>query len=63
LTGHEPHLTEMISSLLKSDKPLVIDLKKGGLCSLSARYPLGNGRAVLNWLLTPAQLHLFNPAF
>lgn len=63
LVGHEPHLTEMISSLLKSAKPLVIDLKKGGLCSLTVNYPLGNESGVLNWLLTPAQLHLFNPAF
>jgi phosphohistidine phosphatase len=63
LVGHEPHLTEMISSLLKSNKPLVIDLKKGGLCSLTVSRPLGNESAVLNWLLTPAQLNLFNPAF
>jgi phosphohistidine phosphatase len=59
--GHEPHLTEMISSLLKSKKPLDIDFKKGGLCCLSVIYPLGNESAVLNWLLTPAQLHLFDP--
>lgn len=63
LVGHEPHLTEMISSLLKSNKPLDIDFKKGGLCCLSVRYPLGNESAVLNWLLTPAQLHLFKPSF
>lgn len=62
LVGHEPHLTEMISSLLKSDRPLMIDLKKGGLCSLSVGYPLSNESAVLNWILTPAQLNLFNPA-
>ncbi len=63
LVGHEPHLSEMVSRLLKSDKPLVIDFKKGGLCCLSLRYPPGSDRAVLNWLLTPAQLDLFNPAF
>jgi phosphohistidine phosphatase len=63
LVGHEPHLTEMISSLLKSGTPLVIDLKKGGLCCLSVHYPPGNESAILNWLLPPAQLHLFNPAF
>jgi len=52
--GHEPHLTEMVSSLLKCRKPLEIDLKKGGLCCLS----VAQESAVLNWLLTPAQLAL-----
>ncbi len=54
LVGHEPHLSEMISSLLKSDKPLNIDFKKGGLCNLS----ISAGTATLNWLLTPTQLGL-----
>ena len=56
--GHEPHLTQMISQLLKSDTPLNIYLKKGGLCSLCITYPLGPDSAILNWLLTPAQLGL-----
>jgi len=54
LVGHEPHLTEMICSLLKCTTPLTIDLKKGGLCALS----LQQGEATLNWLLTPLQLGL-----
>ena len=54
LVGHEPHLTEMVSSLLKCRNPLAIDFKKGGLCCLSAVPP----NAVLNWLLTPTQLGL-----
>ena len=54
LVGHEPHLTDMISSLLKSSTPLVIDFKKGSLCSLS----ISNGSAALNWLLTSTQLGL-----
>ena|ERR1035437_3170404 len=52
--GHEPHLTQMISCLLKCDKPLEIDFKKGGLCCLTLR-PAG---ATFNWLLTPSQLGL-----
>lgn len=52
LVGHEPHLTEMISSLMKCKKPLAIDFKKGGLCSLS----ISPGKATFNWLLTPTQL-------
>ena len=54
--GHEPHFTEMISALLKSDEPLAIDLKKGGLCCLTIEQPSDHQTAVLNWLLTPAQL-------
>jgi phosphohistidine phosphatase len=58
LVGHEPHLTEMISCLLKSDGPLAIDFKKGALCSLTITHALSRPSAVLNWLLTPAQLGL-----
>jgi phosphohistidine phosphatase len=58
LIGHEPHLTQMISCLLKCSNPLEIDFKKGGLCCLSVKYPLGNENAILNWLLTPTQLGL-----
>ena len=54
--GHEPHLTDMISTLLKCDNPLHIDFKKGGLCSLTIQYPLKNTSAILNWLMTPTQL-------
>jgi phosphohistidine phosphatase len=52
LVGHEPHLTHLISSLLKSSKPLAIDLKKGALCSVG----LEGSDAILNWLLTSSQL-------
>ncbi|MDE2215410.1 MAG: phosphohistidine phosphatase SixA, partial [Candidatus Omnitrophica bacterium] len=41
LVGHQPHLTQMISRLLQSNKELLIDLKKGGLCSLSLQGPKG----------------------
>ena len=52
LVGHEPHLTEMISALLESERHLFIDFKKGGLCCLdlpqssgkrSARYSSNEG--------------------
>lgn len=58
LVGHEPHLTEMISSLLKSPRALPIDFKKGGLCSVSIDPSAGQRQAILNWLLTPTQLGL-----
>ena len=60
LVGHEPHLTEMISSLLKSNKPLNINFKKGGLCCLSVDQPWGHSSAIFNWLLTPTQLGLIS---
>jgi len=50
--GHEPHLSEMISAALKCNKPLLIDFKKGGLCSLTVK----QSNAVLNWLLSSKQL-------
>ncbi len=60
--GHEPHLSEMISHLLKSNKPLNIDFKKGGLCCLSINEAPGHPNAILNWLLTPTQLGLMAPS-
>jgi len=55
LVGHEPHLTGMISCLLKSPEGLDIDLKKGGLCGLTLQNWAAKS-AVLNWLLTPKHL-------
>jgi phosphohistidine phosphatase len=60
LVGHEPHLTGMISSLLKSDEPLSIDFKKGGLCCLSVNGPPEEPNAILDWLLTSTQLGLMS---
>ncbi len=59
LVGHEPHLTQLVSQLLKS-KPLSIDFKKGGLCCLSVENSSDGLVAVLNWLLTPSQLNLMS---
>ena len=61
LVGHQPHLTELISSLLKSKIHLSIDLKKGALCCLKIPAALGPSGAVLNWLLTPKQLNALKP--
>jgi len=58
LVGHEPHLTEMISSLLKAPEALDIDLKKGGLCYLSIDRTSKKTMASLIWLLTPTQVEL-----
>ena len=56
LVGHEPFLSEFISSLIAGTTSVPIVMKKAGLCKLttdSLRY----GRcATLEWLLTPKQL-------
>jgi phosphohistidine phosphatase len=58
LVGHEPYLSELISTLTSGETRVAIDFKKGGLCKLeidSLRY----GRcATLAWLLTPRQMGL-----
>lgn len=56
LVGHEPHLSELISFLLMGTKTLPLNLKKGGLCHLSADFPVKPGSAHLHSLLSPAQL-------
>jgi len=54
LAGHEPHMTELMSELLKSNRHLNIDFKKGGLGLLSIEKDPTDG--TLQWLLTPEQL-------
>ena len=56
LVGHEPFLGGFISGLISGGPECRIELKKGGLCTISADR-LGPDRcAQLEWLLTPAQL-------
>ena len=56
LVGHEPDLSRLISHLISGDSDVSIELKKGGLCKLTAgKLTLGQC-ATLNWLLTPKQL-------
>ena len=61
LVGHEPHLTEMVSCLLNCKVPLMINLKKGGLCSVTLPDDGDLRHAALNWLLTPQQLNFLKP--
>jgi phosphohistidine phosphatase len=56
VVGHEPSMSELISTLLVGNRSLQLVLKKGGLCKLTAS-ELRHGRcAALEWLLTPGQL-------
>ena len=56
LVGHEPYLSGLISVLVTGDSDAAIELKKGGLCKLSADRLAFGQCATLNWLLTPKQL-------
>jgi phosphohistidine phosphatase len=56
LVGHEPDLSQLISILMTGDSESSIELKKGGLCKLTADRLTFGKCATLNWLLTPKQL-------
>ena len=59
LVGHEPYLSSLISLLLSGDTSLAINLKKGGLCKLTADELTYGKCATLEWLLTPRQMRSF----
>jgi phosphohistidine phosphatase len=54
LVGHEPMLSSLISWLTTGDTDARIALKKGGVAYLSSDSLFQDGRATLEWLLTPA---------
>ena len=56
LVGHEPFLSSFISKLIAGSSKCRIELKKGGLCKISADHLALGRRAQLEWLLTPSQL-------
>jgi len=56
LVGHEPDLSRLISVLTTGGTSASIELKKGGLCKMSADKLTFGQCATLNWLLTPKQL-------
>ena len=56
LVGHEPMLSSLISWLMTGDTDARINLKKGGVAYLSSDSLYQDGRANLEWLLTPALL-------
>jgi len=57
LVGHEPHLSTLIALLLAENAQFEINLKKGGVCYLSADdLHHSDHRATLEWLLTPGIL-------
>ena len=58
LTGHEPHLSSLISLLVSGQNNCAVAMKKGGLCKLAIDALCPARCATLEWLLTPRQLGL-----
>lgn len=56
LVGHEPHLGAVATWLVGGADGSRVEFKKGGACLLRVEKPVGAGSAVLQWLVTPAQL-------
>ena len=56
LVGHEPDLSRLMSLLISGGTSSSIELKKGGLCKMTAEKLAFGQCATLNWLLTPKQL-------
>ena len=56
VVGHEPALSALISTLLAGTPDLSINMKKGGVCCLTLDDLRHDRPAILEWLLTPAQL-------
>lgn len=56
IVGHEPNLSTLISLLIAGDSALSINMKKGGVCHLSADNLSHERRATLEWLMMPKQL-------
>lgn len=54
LVGHEPYLSELISTLTTGDASLLLTMKKGGLCKLAVTSLKYGKCASLEWLLPPA---------
>ena len=54
LVGHEPMLSSLISWLATGNTDMKVALKKGGVAYLLAENLYQDGRAALQWLLTPA---------
>lgn len=56
LVGHEPMLSGLVSWLATGNTAMKVVLKKGGVAFLSTDNLFEEGRATLQWLLTPALL-------
>lgn len=53
IVGHEPCLSLLIGTLSVGNPDLAVNIKKGGVCCLSASDLRVERRATIEWLLTP----------
>lgn len=58
LVGHEPHLTDLISSIISPNCRISISLKKGGFASIRVKTSESKLTGDLRSILTPKQLKL-----
>jgi phosphohistidine phosphatase len=58
LVGHQPLLGEAAAFLLKTNSPLALVLKKGGICRIEVDNLPPAKPGMLHWLLAPKQLRL-----
>lgn len=56
IVGHEPHLSSLVTWLLRGRDESRLRLKKGGACLLEFESQPHRDSGTLNWLLTPRQL-------
>ncbi len=56
IVGHEPNLSALISLLVARDATVSVNMKKGGVCYLSAENLRHERRANLEWLMMPKHL-------
>jgi phosphohistidine phosphatase len=56
VVGHEPHLSGWVSWCLTGSMDAIVELRKGGACLLRFEETIGQKRAKLTWLMTPAAL-------
>lgn len=56
LVGHEPMLSSLVSWMTTGDTGVRMTMKKGGVAYLTSETLYQDGRANLEWLLTPALL-------
>ncbi len=56
LVGHEPHISQTISTLLSGEENVPVEIQKCTLGCLLASDPVRKGHCLLQWLLTVDQM-------